>query len=335
MRVNDAPMRAVVVERFGDPEVLEVREIAAPAPAEGEVAIDVAYAGVNYAEVMGRRGSMRYYEPPFVPGLEVSGTVRALGRGVEGLSVGQPVAALTTRGGYAEVATAPATRTFALPAEVDLRAAAAFPVLGPTAWALVHESARLRTGDTVLVHAAAGGVGTVLAPIAKAAGVAKLLGVVSTPEKAEYATRFGYDEVFLSDEWEEGARAALGGRGLDVIFDSIGGQTRARGLELLAPLGRLVLYGNATDEPERGVPESVLRREVKGIVGFSTVALAERDPVRARAISDAALNAFARGDLPIDVTEVLPLADAPRAHVLLEGRTSTGKLLLAVGESGD
>jgi len=333
--MHSASMRAVFVERFGDPDVLELRETAAPVPGEREVAIDVAYAGVNYAEVMGRRGSMRYYQPPFVPGLEVSGTVRALGPGVEGLEVGQPVAALTTDGGYAEVAIAPASRTFALPAGLDLRAGAAFPVLGPTGWALVHEAARLRAGETVLVHAAAGGVGTVLGPIAKAAGAAQLLGVVSTPEKAAYASRFGYDAVFVGDGWEEAARAATGGRGVDVVFDSIGGRTRELSLELLAPMGRLVLYGNATDEPETGVSELVLRRDLRSVVGFSIVALANLDPARFRAVGEAALAGYARGELRIDVTEVVPLAQAPRAHALLEGRKSTGKLLLAVGASAE
>lgn len=326
-----ASMRAIRVDAYGGPDVLVVREVPIPEPGPGEVAIDVAYAGVNYAEVMGRRGTLRFYAPPFVPGLEVSGAVRAVGPGVGGLRVGQPVAALTTRGGYADVVLAPAASTFPLPDDADLRAAGAFPVLVPTAWGLVHESARLRAGETMLVHAAGGGVGTVVAQVARPLSPGRLIGVVSTEEKADYAKPFGYDEVLLSSEWGERVRELTGGRGLDVVLDSIGGETRRQGFELLAPLGRLVLYGNATDEPEPGVADSILRAQVKGALGFSIVVLAAVDPSRARAISEEALAAVVRGDVRVDVTEVVPLAEAPRAHELLEGRASTGKLLLAVG----
>jgi NADPH:quinone reductase len=327
---STASMRAVLVEEHGGPDVLAVRDVEAPEPGPGQVAIDVAYAGVNYAEVMGRRGTLPLYQPPFVPGLEVSGTVRAFGAGVEGLRVGQRVAALTTRGGYAEVALAPAAVTFPLDDDADLVAAAAFAVIVPTAWALVHEVARLRAGESVLVHAAAGGVGTVAAQVARAAGVGPILGVASTPTKAGYARGFGYDEVFVGDAWVEAARAATGGRGLDAILDSIGGETRARGFDLLAPLGRLVLFGNATDEPEPGIADNVLRAQVKGVLGFSIAVLAATDPERARAIGEVALAAVARGEVRVDVTEVIPLDDAPKAHQLLEGRGSTGKLVLAV-----
>lgn len=324
-------MRAIVVERFGGPEVLTVGEAEAPRPGPGEVAIDVAYAGVNYAEAMARRGRLRYHPaPPFTPGLEVSGTVRALGEGVERLRVGERVAALTTRGGYAEVAVAPAAVTFALADDADLLAAAAFPVIVPTAWALVHEAARLRAGERVLMHAAAGGVGSVVGQVARAAGAGLVLGVASTPEKAAWARPFGYDDVLLGAEWEERARAATGGRGLDVVLDSVGGETRARGFELLAPLGRIVLFGNATDEPEVGIGGDVLRAQAKGVIGYSIAALSAADPPRARAIAEDALAAVRRGELEVPITEVLPLERAPHAHELLESRRSTGKLVLEV-----
>jgi NADPH2:quinone reductase len=310
-------MRAIVVAEHGGPEVLRLEEVAEPSPGPGQVSIDVAYAGVNFAEVMGRRGTLPIARAPFVPGLEVSGTVRAVGAGVDGLRVGERVAALTTEGGYAEVAVAPAAVTFGL-AGGDLRAAAAFPVVVPTAWALIHEVARVRAGETVLIHAAAGGVGIVAGQIARAAGAGRVLGVTSTREKAAYALRFGYDAVFVGSDEAPG--------GLDVILDSIGGATRQRSLELLAPLGRLAIYGNASGEPEAAVPAARLRREAKAVLGFSIATLAAADPARAQALGRQAM----RAGIEVDITDVLPLEDAGRAHERLESRRSTGKLLLAV-----
>jgi len=313
-------MRATVVDRYGGPEVLELRDVPEPRPGPGQVAIDVAYAGVNYAEAMARRGALAPFQPPFVPGLEVSGHVRELGDGVDGAVAGEPVCALTTRGGYAEVALAPAALVY--PAGPDLAAAAAMPTIVPTAWALIHELARLRPGENVLVHAAAGGVGTVVAQVARAAGAGLVLGVSSTQEKADYARAFGYDDVFVGDEW----RGAISDLRIDVILDSIGGATREDGFEALAPLGRIVFYGNATDEPEVGFAGSRLRAEVKSTLGWSITALAARDPARVRAI---AADAFAAG-LRVDVTGVFPLAEAACAHELLESRRSYGKLVLEV-----
>ena len=163
-------MRAILVEEYGGPEALVVRELPDPEPGPGEVTISVAYAGVNYAEIMGRRGLLKFYRAPFVPGMEVSGTVRAIGPGVEGLRVGEPVAALTTVGGYAEVVVARAQLTYALGDDLDLRAGAAFPIVVPTAWALIHDVARVRPGESVLVHAAAGGVGSAFDTLAANTG---------------------------------------------------------------------------------------------------------------------------------------------------------------------
>ena len=191
-------MRAVVVDEFGGPEVLRLRDVPDPVPGPGQVAIDVAYVGLNFADVMGRANGYLVPSLPFVPGLEASGRVRATGEGVDGLAVGQPVTTMTLSGGYADVVVVPSALAFALPDAIDRRTAAALPIVLPTAHALVHESGRLLTGETVLVHGAAGGVGTVAGQIASGAGAAAVYGVVSTPEKAAYALGFGYDEVFLA-----------------------------------------------------------------------------------------------------------------------------------------
>jgi NADPH2:quinone reductase len=326
-------MRATVVDEYGDAAVLRIRELPAPVAGPGEVAIDVAYAGVNYAEVMARRGSLAPFTPPFVPGLDVSGTIRSVGDGVPGLQVGDPVAALTTRGGYAEVAIAAAALTFPLAdaSEATLLHGAACTTIVPTAWALLHEVARLRPAETVLVHAAAGGVGTIAGQLAAAAGAGRVVGVVSSPAKAAYARGFGYDEVLIGEGWADAAAAACGERGPDVVLDSVGGATRSRSFDVLAPLGRLVCFGNACDAPETGIPGSLLRAQVKAVLGWSVTGLAAADPQRAGDIARRALAAAGDAQIAVDITDVLPLRDAPTAHVRLEDRSSVGKLVLAVG----
>jgi NADPH:quinone reductase len=326
-------MKAAVVTAYGGPEVIEIRDIASPQPGPGQVAIDVEYAGINYAEVLARRGVYPHLQPPFVPGLEVSGRVRTLGKDVEDLSVGQAVSALTSKGGYAEVAVAPAALTYPLPADADedLRVGAALPTIVPAAWMLINEVAHLAAGENVLIHAAAGGVGTVAGQVARLSGAHGVYGVAGTAEKCEYARAFGYDDVFLADDWVSRAREVTDGRGLDVILDSVGGEVREQAFELLAPMGRLVIFGNASGIQEVAPPAATLRSQSKAVLGFSIMGLAAADPQRVRRTSQFALDAVAKGRLRLDITEVFDLEEAAEAHKHLESRRSRGKLVIAVG----
>jgi NADPH2:quinone reductase len=322
-----------MVERYGTPSVLRLKQIAEPQPGPGEVAISVAYAGVNYAEVMARRGELPAFQPPFVPGLEVSGHVCGIGPGVTGFAPGQRVIALTTRGGYAEVAIAPAVLAFTLPLDGEgaLMRSAPLPTIVPTAWAIIHELAHLRAGEDILVQAAAGGVGTIAGQLARLAGAGKVFGVASTAEKAAYADRFGYDEVFVGPNWPREVAERTAGRGVDVVLDSIGGETRRRGFEALAPLGRIVFFGNASGDPEEGFRGGALRAEVKSTLGWSITALAARDAQRVRRIAERAFGLVASGAVQVDVTKTFTLDQVAGAHELLEARASTGKLLIEVG----
>jgi NADPH:quinone reductase len=326
-------MKALLVSEYGDHRVLRVCDVPVPQPGPGEVTIDVAYAGVNYAEIMARRGQLPALQPPFVPGLEVAGTVRAAGSDVTTLHAGDPVCALTTRGGYAEVAVADARLAYPVTDASDaaLRVGAAMPTIVPTAWALVHVVGRLAPGESILVHAAAGGVGTVAGQVARNAGARIVLGVASTAAKASYARAFGYDDVIVASDWDARTRAATGGRGPDVILDSVGGDVRRRSFDVLAPLGRLVMFGNAAGGPEDGFGGAALRTQAKAMLGWSITGLAAVAPERVAAIARPALDAVARRELRVDITAVMPLGEAARAHRLLEERRSTGKLVLAVG----
>ncbi|MFI2616454.1 zinc-binding alcohol dehydrogenase family protein [Streptomyces sp. NPDC018584] len=322
-------MRAVQFKEYGGPDVLEVVAAAVPEPGPRQVTVDVAYTGVNFADVKARSDGYRVPALPHVPGIEVSGRVRAVGADVTGLRPGQEVAALTAGGAYAEVALADAATVFALPDGVDLRTAATLPTVLPTAHALVHEVGRLAAGESVLVQGAAGGVGTVVGQVAKAAG-ATVYGVVSGPAKAEYALKHGYDEVFVGDTFAADARRATGGRGVDLALDPVGGDTFRQSLAALATFGRLVSFGNASGaEPWRvGQPE--LFPGAHTVSAFSILTLAQSAPEALRVLAGRAFRLVADGTVTLPVTAEFPLSEAAEAHRLMGGRTTTGKLLLRV-----
>ncbi|WP_457029620.1 quinone oxidoreductase family protein [Kitasatospora sp. P5_F3] len=327
-------MRAVEFKEYGGPEVLGSVEAEAPEPGPGQVTVDVAYAGVNFADLKAREEGYRVPALPYVPGLEVSGVVRAVGAGVTGLTPGQQVAALTAGGGYAEVALAEAATVFALPPGLDLRTAATLPTVLPTAYALVHRVGRLQKGESILVHGAAGGVGTVVGQLARAAGAGAVHGVVSSAAKAEYARGFGYDEVFVDSEsdFAQQARRATGGRGVDLLLDPVGGSTLRRGLDALAVYGRLVSYGNAGGELPWQLGQSELATHGRSVAAFSILTLARTDPGALRELAERAFRTVTEGGVRLPVTAEFPLARAVEAHALMGGRTSTGKLLLRVAE---
>ncbi|MFI8963888.1 zinc-binding alcohol dehydrogenase family protein [Streptomyces sp. NPDC053493] len=329
-------MRAIELAEYGCPEVLKTVEAEVPEPGPGQVSIDVAYAGVNFADLKARTEGYRVTALPFRPGLEVSGRIRAVGAGVTGLVVGQEVAALTGGGGYAEVAVADAVTVFPLPAGIDLRTAATLPTVLPTAQALVHAVGRLQPGETVLVHGAAGGVGTVVGRLAKAAGAGAVYGTVSSPAKAEHARRHGYDELFTGDferdprALEKAVRAATGGRGVDLVLDPVGGETLKASLASLAVFGRLVSFGNASSAEPWHVGQPELYPTGVSVSGFSVLMLAKTGPDALRALAEQAFAKVADGTVTLPVTAEFALADAAEAHRLMGSRTSTGKLLLKV-----
>ncbi|MYR45997.1 zinc-binding dehydrogenase [Streptomyces sp. SID5910] len=283
---------------------------------------------MNFADVKARADGYRVASLPHRPGLEVSGRVRAVGERVEGLRVGQEVAALVDGGGYAEVVLAEAARVLPLPAGLDLRTAATLPTVLPTAHALVHEVGRLRAGESVLVHGAAGGIGTAVGQLARAAGAGAVFGVVSGDAKAAHALKYGYDEVFRSDTFDADVRRVTGGRGVDLVLDPVGGGTLRRGLEVLAVFGRLVSFGNAGGAEPWHAGQAELYPRGRSVGGFPVLALARSSPDDLRALTERALRTVLDGTVTLPVTAEFPLSDAADAHRLIGGRTSTGKLLL-------
>jgi NADPH2:quinone reductase len=317
--VTLAGMHAMTITEFGPADALAPRELPAPEPAAGEVSIDVTHAGVNFAEVLFRQGLVDV-PLPYVPGIEVAGTVRALGPGVDHLQPGQPVAALTiiAGGGYGAVAVTDARLAVPLPAGLSPALAAAAPANTTTAFLVLEEVARLRRGERVLVHAAAGGVGSQLGQVAKLLGAGEVVGIVGRPEKVAAARRYGYDDVWLRDDWSGG--------GFDVVIDQVGGAQRQASLAALAPLGRLVAMGNASGADDVAVSANELWLTSRAVMGFNLRDLAEADPERVGRALPRALTAVAAGEVRIEVEE-LPLAAAADAHRRLEAGATTGKLV--------
>jgi NADPH:quinone reductase len=323
-------MRAVVVPAYGGPEVLTLRDLPEPEPGPGEVTVTVEFAGVNYTDVRNRIGD-GLGMVPFVPGVEVAGTVRQLGEGVTGLSPGQPVAALTRGHGYAEVARAAADLTVPLPPNLAGRPeSGGMFVTVQLALMLLRRVARVAPEEWVLLHGAAGGVGTVTGQVARHWGLRPLLGTVSSPAKAEFARRYGYGHVLGYEDFGERVRALTGGRGVDVVLDPVGGQVRARSFEVLAPFGRLVTYSNISREPEVVPDATWMRARCVGYFGFSGGQLPLRAPALARPSLLEAAELIGSGAIEMPVTSVFPLEQAARAHRLFERRAAVGKLILAV-----
>lgn len=325
-------MRAIEFQNYGGPEVLKVVQAEPPSPGPGHVTIDTAYVGVNFADLKARAEGYRVPSLPFRPGLEVSGRIRAVGHGVEGLRPGQEVVALVNSGAYAEVVVADTTTVFPLPEGLGLRTAAALPTVLPTAHALLHEVGRLRAGESVLVHGAAGGIGTAAGQLARAAGAGAVYGVVSSTAKSEHALKHGYDEVFTADTFPDDIRRVTHGRGVDLVLDPVGGDTLRRGLDALAVFGRLVSFGNASGAEPWQVGQPELYPQGRSVAGFSILALAQSAPEALRSLAERAFRTVIDGTVTLPITAEFPLSDAAEAHRLMGGRTSTGKLLLRTAD---
>jgi NADPH2:quinone reductase len=314
-------MRAVWCEEFGGPEVLAVAEVAEPVVGAGQVLVAVDAAGVNYADTHRTDGSYGGGQAlPFVPGTEV------VGRDPDGRRV---LAVVFGGGGYAERAAVPADRVVEVPAGVADGAALALLVQGLTAWHLLRGSARLAPGESVVVNAAAGGVGTLAVQLARRFGAGRVVAAASTPDKRELALRLGADAAVDSapDGYPERVRAANGGRPADVVLDSTGGATFSAGLAALAPFGRLVSYGNAARQGRPPVDPGDLAERNTAVAGFWLRPALDLPGAYHEPLAEL-LALTAAGDLTPVVGAEYPLADARRAHQDLLARRSTGKLVL-------
>jgi NADPH2:quinone reductase len=320
-------MKVIRIESFGGPDVLRLAELPDPSPGPGQIVARVEAAGVNFIDVYHRTGL--YPNPlPFVPGQEGAGVVAARGPGVTALREGDRVAWTGTPGSYAERVLLPVDRAVAVPAGVGVDVAASLMLQGMTAHYLSTTTFPLAKGHTCLVHAAAGGVGLLLVQMAKRRG-ARVIGTVGSEAKAALAREAGADEVVLyrEEDFLEAVRRLTGGRGVDVVYDSVGRSTAEKSLDCLVPRGMVVLYGNASGAVPPIDPLALMR---KGSLFLTRPNLAhyvaDRASLDARA-SDV-LGDAAAGRLRVRIDRKLPLAQAAEAHRALEGRETAGKVLL-------
>lgn len=320
-------MKAIVVRQYGGPEQLEPAEIEIPTLGPGEAVVEVRAAGVNYIDTYHRTG-LYPADPPFVPGMEGAGVVTAIGPGVTEVAVGDRVAWAMMRGSYAQYAIVPAWRLIRLPEEVSFDLAAAAMLQGMTAHYLTHSTYPLQPGDTALVHAAAGGTGLLVVQMAKLRG-ARVIGTTSTPEKAALARQMGCDEVILYTEQDFAAevKRLTGGRGVDVVYDSVGAATFDKSLDSLRVRGMMVSFGNASGPVP---PFSPLLLSQKGSLFLTRPTLAHYAATREEMLARGrdVLDWVASGRLKVQIHRIYPLAEAAQAHRDLEGRKTTGKLLL-------
>lgn len=323
-------MRAMLIPRFGSPDVFEEAEMPDPVAGDGQVVIDVEHIGVNFSDIRNRRGDGMGI-PPMVVGIEVSGVVSEVGSGVDnGLAVGMPVTALTGGHAYAEAVAVDARRVLPLPDNLvgDPMAATVMAVV-PSALSLLTTVGKVQPDETMLIHGASGGVGTALVQIANALGLGPVHGTVGSEFKADYARRYDFAGVHLRSEFVEAIRQATGGRGVDVVFDPIGGVVRARSFDALAPLGRLIHFGNASLEPEVAPPALDLRARALGYIGYSGGQQAAWDFEGLQESWRRGLEMVADGRVRMDVTVVLPLDQVAEAHRMIEAGEVVGKVVLS------
>ena len=320
-------MKAIQVKKPGGPEALELVDIPVPQPKPNEAVVKVAASGVNFIDAYHREG--RYPVPlPFVIGQEGAGVVSTVGAEVKSVKAGDRVAWAGVMGSYAEYAAVPADRLVKFPAGVNEREAAAVMLQGMTAHYLAYSTFPLKRGDTALVHAAAGGVGLLLVQMAHNIG-ARVIGTVSSEEKAKLARDAGADEIifYTKDDFESETKRLTDGKGVDVVYDSVGKTTFLKGLNILRPRGMMALFGGSSGAVP---PFDPITLSQKGSLFLTRPTLnhyiATRGELDARA--DAIFEMIADKKLKLRIEHVYPLQEAQQAHRDLEGRKTTGKLLL-------
>lgn len=322
-------MKVIKFEEFGGPEVLKWSDAEKPQPRDGEVLIEVKSSGINYADTARREG--QYVVPtalPYVPGSEVAGVIMETGSEARNFSKGQRVVALIEAGGYSQYVAVDERVLTPIPDNVDFDQAVALPLQGLSAYHILKTMGRLAPGETVLIHAAAGGVGAIAVQLAKIFGAGKIIATASTDEKLAHAKKMGATHVvnYSEDGWVEKVKEITEGKGVDVALEMVGGDVFNQTVKCLAPFGRLVIFGAASGQQATFNPGQLMRKN-QSVIGFFLPQIM-RNPELFQQSFKELLGYMASGQLTLTIGGSYPLEEAAQAHQMLQGRKTIGKLVL-------
>lgn len=325
-------MKAVMINEFGGPEVLEYVSVNKPSINSKQVLVRVQATSVNFADIQTRGGMYHNAgKPPLTLGLDAAGIIEEVGNEVQNLTVGQRVITFPKGGSYAEYIAADENLTFVIPDNIDFETAAAAPLVSFTAYKLLADVARVAPGETVLIHAAAGGIGTTAIQLAKILGAKRVIGTVGSEKKIKIALEAGADHVicYEREDFVSSVNDLTDGKGADVILDSIAGSVAERSLDCLAMYGRLVNFGNVSGEVAQFKTRD-LHSSCRAVLGFSIGTTRNNRPELFRDVADKVLSYLADGSLDIKIGKCFSLEEAADAHRWVESRKSTGKVLLKI-----
>ncbi|MEH7416303.1 NADPH:quinone oxidoreductase family protein [Neobacillus drentensis] len=322
-------MRAIQLKEYGGPEVLNIVDIEKPVPLGSEVLIEIKAIGVNYADTARREGKYVVKTPlPFIPGAEIAGVVTEVGDQVTKIRPGARIVTLIESGGYADFALADERSVIPIPEQLDFHTAAALPLQGLSAYHILKTMGRLEKGESVLVHAAAGGVGTIAVQLAKLFGAGKIIATASSEEKLALAREMGADVLinYTEPDWEQQVLEATGGRGVNVALEMVGGEVFNKTVKCLATFGRLVIFGAASGEQSRFYPSSLMARN-QSVIGFFLPQIMRKPELLQPSLVEL-FSYLGQGKLKLTIGGVFPLEEAANVHTLLQSRKTQGKLIL-------
>jgi len=319
-------VKAIIQNEFGDANVLTYTEIDRPTIGEHEVLIKAAYTSVNYADIKKRVGNKGKGKFPLMLGLDVAGVVEEANPRST-FSVGDRVIAFPKNGSYAEYVVVKESLVFKIPDSLAFEQAAAMPTVSILSYMLLHEIAQVKPSDTIVIHSAGGGVGSMLVQLAKHAGVDTIIGTVGNLAKASFVKKLGADVVCTYETFSEEVLKVTNGDGADIIFDSVAGEVTSQSLECLAFYGTLVQFGNSSGKVGT-ILTSDVHSSCRNLKGFSLGTTRERDPERLKPVAEKVIERFASGVVSIPIAQVFPLKDAALAHQLVESRKYHGKILI-------
>ncbi len=322
-------MKVIQFEEYGGPEVLRPAEVDKPKPKAGEVLIAVTAIGVNYADTARREGAYVVPTPlPFIPGAEVAGVIEEVGEGVDHYKVGDRIVTLIGSGGYSEYVVTKAAALIPLPEDLTDEVAVSLPLQGLTAYHLLTTMGRLEKGETVLVHAGAGGVGSLAIQLAKHFGAGKIIATASTEEKRTAARDLGADHTvdYTKDDWREVVMRVTDGKGVDIALEMVGGDIFHETIRCMRSFGRMVVYGAASGQPAEMYPSGLMNRNLS-IIGFFLPEIMKKPILFERSLQEL-LKLVQSGKLKLTIGGVYQLEDAAQVHESMQTRKTKGKLIL-------